>query len=130
MARPFVEDPLIPLSVRLPTSTIERLYEEATAKGCSVSDVLRSHLSLADAKPLGKPRPRRREPMKLGAVSGADPVLLRELASIGNNMNQLARGVNGALLGGTLSGTPSECFQILVSLRAIEQEIMLLAKVS
>lgn len=124
MARPPADDPLIPLPVRLPTSTVERLRDQATAAGCSLSDVLRSHLTLADAKPLGKPRPRRREPKKLGAVSGADPVLLRELASVGNNMNQLARSVNSGLLG----GTPIECVQILASLRAIEQEIMLIGE--
>lgn len=124
MPRPTAGDPLIPLPVRLPTSTVERLREQATAAGCSLSDVLRSHLTLAEAKPLGKPRPRRREPKKLGAVSGADPVLLRELASFGNNMNQLARSVNSGLLG----GTPIECIQILSSLRAIEQEIMAISE--
>jgi hypothetical protein len=120
MTRPNAEDPLIPLPVRLPTSTVERLREQATAAGCTMSDVLRSHLTLSEAKPLGKPRPRRREPKKLGAVSGADPVLLRELSSIGNNMNQLARSVNSGLL----CGTTISCVQILASLRAIEQQIM------
>lgn len=124
MARPNVDDPLIPLPVRLPTSLVERLRDQAAAAGCSVSDALRSHLTLAEAKPLGKPRPRRREPKKLGAVSGADPVLLRELASIGNNMNQLARTVNAGLL----AGSPIECVQILASLRSIEQQIMLIGE--
>jgi hypothetical protein len=123
MARPNADDPLIPLPVRLPRSAVERLREQATAAGCSLSDVLRSHLTLADAKPLGKPRPRRREPKKLGTVS-ADPVLLRELASIGNNINQLARNVNSGLLG----GTPIDCVLVLASLRAIEQQIMLIGE--
>lgn len=124
MARPNSQDPLIPCPVRLPASLVQGLRAQAAAAGCSLSDVLRSHLTLEDAKPLGKPRPRRREPKKLGAVSGADPVLLRELASIGNNMNQLARSVNVGLLG----GTPIECVQILVSLRSIEQKIMLIGE--
>jgi plasmid stability protein len=111
------------MPVRLPTSTVERLRVQAAASGCSLSDALRAHLTLAEAKPLGKPRPRRREPKKLAAVSGADPELMRELAGLGNNMNQLARSVNGGLLG----GKPIECLQILASMRAIEREIMLIA---
>ncbi len=118
MARPPADDPLIPLPVRLPTSTVERLRALAVARGCNVSDMLRSHLTLIEAKPLGKPRPRKRE-QNLSAVSGADPVLLRAVAGIGNNMNQLARAVNAGLVG----GTPVECVQILASLRSIEAEI-------
>ena len=120
MARPNAEDPLIPLPVRLPRSTVERLRGEATAAGCSVSDVLRTHLTLAAAKPLGKVRPRRREPTKLGAVSGADPALLRGLSGIGNNVNQLARSVNAK----KLDGTPMQCVELLVTLAAIERELM------
>jgi len=121
MARPNTEDPLIPLPVRLPASTVARMREQAAAGGCSLSDVLRSHLTLAEAKPLGKPRPRRREP-KLGAISGADPVLLRSLAGIGNNLNQIARAVNA----GAVSGTPIESVQILAVLMAMERRILAL----
>ena len=124
MARPNAEDPLIPCPVRLPTSLVQRLRAQAEIAGCSMSDVLRAHLTLADAKPLGNPRPRRRQHKKLGIVSGADPALLRNLSSIGNNMNQLARAVNVGLLG----GTPIECVQILATLRAIEQEITSIAE--
>lgn len=120
MPRPPADDPLIPLPVRLPTTTVEQLRREARAAGCSVSDVLRSYLTLADAKPLGKPRPRKREPQKLGAVSGADPALLRELAGIGNNINKLARSVSAGLL----VGTPIESVRLLTVLRGIEQELM------
>jgi hypothetical protein len=123
MARPPAEDPLIPLPVRLPTSLVLSLKAQATDKGTSVSDVLRSHLTLEDAKPLGKPRPRRRD-KKLGAVSGADPVLLREIAGIGNNMNQLARSVNAGLL----SGTTIQLVHILSILKSIEQEIQSIGK--
>lgn len=124
MPRPPADDPLIPLPVRLPESTVERLRAQALAAGCTVSDVLRSHLTLAEAKPLAKPRPRRRENKKLGAVSGADPELLREIASVGNNMNQLARSVNHGLL----VGTQMECIEILAILRSIEQEMMLVCR--
>lgn len=118
MARPTTDDPLLPLSARLPGDIVERLRREAKEQGVTLSDVLRSYLSLAEAKPLGKPVPRRR-PKKLGVVSGVDPALLRQLASIGNNLNQLARATNADLL----AGTPVESTQILVNLLAIEQEI-------
>ena len=123
MARPNATDPLIPLPVRLPTSTVERLRAEATAAGVSLSDVLRSHLTLAEAKPLGKPRPRRREPTKLGAVSGADPVLLRALSGIGNNMNQIARRA-----GNFPGASTMQCVEVLVILRAIESELTQIAE--
>ena len=123
MARPPAEDPLIPVPVRLPTSLAMSLKAQATAQGVSLSDVLRSHLTLEDAKPLGKPRPRRRD-KKLAAVSGADPVLLREIAGIGNNMNQLARSVNAGLL----AGTTIESVHILAILKSIEQEIQSIGK--
>ncbi len=124
MARPSAADPLVPLPVRLPKSAVERLRAQAAERGCSVSDVLRAHLTLDAAKPLGKPRPRQREPKKLGSVSGADPVLLRQLASLGNNMNQLARAVNAELL----SGRPGDCVQVLIVLRAMEQQLTVLAE--
>lgn len=120
MARPPSDDPLIPLPVRLPTSTVERLRDQAAAAGCSLSDVLRSHLTIADAKPLGRPRPRQREAKRLATVSGANPQLFRHLASIGSNLNQLARSVNA----GKLNGSTIECIQIIAVLRAIEIEIM------
>jgi len=124
MARRPSTDPLIPVPVRLPASLAAHLRALADAGGCTVSDALRAHLSLDAAKPLGKPRPRRREPKRLGAVSGADPALMRALASIGNNLNQIARATNGA----ALAGTPIDVVRILASLKAIEQEIMLMGE--
>jgi hypothetical protein len=124
MARPPSDDPLIPVPVRLPTSLVERLRERADSTGRSLSDVLRSHLTLAEARPLGLPRPRRREPKRLGAVSGADPLLLRELAGLGNNMNQLARSVNTCLIG----GAPIERVQILSVLLSIERQLSVIAE--
>jgi len=119
MARPTAKDPLIPVPVRLPSTLAAHLRALADAGGCTLSDVLRAHLSLEAAKPLGKPRPRRREPRRLGAVSGTDPALMRDLAAIGNNLNQIARVANSA----ALAGTPIDCIRILASLKAIEQRI-------
>ncbi len=123
MARSPALDPLIPLPVRLPTSLVERLRAQADAAGVTLSDVLRSHLTLAEAKPLAKPRPQFR-PKKLGEVSGADPQLLRQIASIGNNVNQLARTVNAGLLGG--SGI--ENAELLLHLASIERHLGTLTK--
>lgn len=120
MPYPSAKDPFIPLPLRLPTSLVEQFRAQADKQKCSVSDVVRAHLKHEQVKPLGKPRPRQREPQKLGAVSGADPALMRQLASIGNNLNQLARTVNSGLIG----GTPIECVQALATLKAIEQEIV------
>lgn len=46
-----------------------------------------------------------------------DPVLLRELAGIGNNLNQIARKVNGKEWG------PANTFTIVGALKSIESEI-------
>lgn len=119
MPRPNAKDPLIPLPVRLPTSTVERLRAEAERLGCSVSDALRAHLTLEDAKPIGKPTPRKRTSKKLGAVSEIDPTLAREIASIGNNINQIARVINQGLL----NGSTIDSIKLLVVLQAIDQRI-------
>jgi hypothetical protein len=122
MARPNAEDPLIPLPVRLPTSTVKRLRAQATAAGCSLSDVLRSHLTLAEAKPLGKARPVKQQKYT-GKLNKADPELMRALAGIGNNLNQLAHGVNHS----NLLGEPIARVHILSILRNIEQKLEALA---
>ena len=123
MARPSALDPLIPLPVRLPTSLVEQLRAQADASGVTLSDVLRSHLTLVEAKPLAKPRPQFR-PKKLGEVSGADPALMRQIAGIGNNLNQLARTVNAGLLGGSGIDTA----QLLLHMAAMERHLDMLAK--
>ena len=97
---------------------VERLRAEAEAAGVTLSDVLRSHLTLAEAKPLAKPRPQFR-PKKLGEVSGADPALMRQIAGIGNNLNQLARSVNAGLLGGSGVNT----VEILMRMEAMERHL-------
>ena len=118
MARPNAEDPLVPVPVRLPTSLAERLREEAAAHGCTNSDVFRRYLSLADAKPLNQPRPVRVQKYA-GRVNHADPALMRAIAGIGNNLNQIAHGLNAA----NLAGEPLAHVHILAVLRSIEQKL-------
>ncbi|HEJ6181741.1 MobC family plasmid mobilization relaxosome protein [Pseudomonas aeruginosa] len=52
-----------------------------------------------------------------GSAPAADPELLRQLASIGNNLNQIARRVNTAEWG------PAERVQVLAALAGIEREL-------
>lgn len=59
----------------------------AEAEGVTVSDLLRRG---GDMPPSGRPKPR---PVIRRTVE-ADPALIRQLAGIGNNLNQLARAVN------------------------------------
>jgi len=89
-ARPAA-DRLMPLQLRVPESLLTQLKAEAAQRDVTLSDLVRSHIALEAVKPLGNPKPRRRQPVRLGTVSRADPALLRALASIGSNVNQLAR---------------------------------------
>lgn len=119
MARPLKTegDPLVPFAVRIPESLSIRIRREAAESGRSLGDHVRARMSYDEAKPLGKRSPRKRE--KLAEVSAADPALLRQLGSIGNNINQLARAVNSDLLG----GTPVQNAQVMMILRAIELKL-------
>lgn len=118
MARPNADNPLVPFPVRLPLDLAERLRAEAKAHGCTNSDVFRRYLALDDAKPLNQPRPVRAQKYT-GIVNHADPVLMRQLAQIGNNLNQIAHGINVS----NLAGEPLSVVQILAALRSIEREI-------
>lgn len=112
-------DPLVHVPLRLPASVVAGLRAKAVHEAVTLADVLRQHLTLAEAKPLAKPVPRKRPPKKLGSVSGVDPVLLCNLAGIGNNLNQLARAVNV----GALTGNYCSSLYVLAELRALEQQI-------
>lgn len=116
-------DPLVPLPFRVPASLKLALQRAAEAAGSTVSDVLRTHLTLEAVVPLRKRPPRRRLPQHLGSVINADPQLLRALASIGSNLNQISRALNTGLV----NGKPLEFIESLVLLRSIEAQIQLMA---
>ena len=59
------------------------------------------------------PQPKQEKSRKFRDPPPVDPALLREIARIGNNLNQLARASN--------AGTPA--LDLLVQLRAIELEL-------
>lgn len=69
------------IEIRTTPEEKRRWQEIAENKGVSLSELVRSVLG-------GKRLRKRREPPKI------DPDLLRELARMGNNLNQLARAAN------------------------------------
>lgn len=111
-------DPLTSLSVRFPFSLVQKLRVQSVQSGVTVSDVLRSHLTLAEARPLSKPVPRRR-PKHLAPVSGADPALLRQLAGMGSNLNQIAHQINAC----ALAGEALPALRLLTELQQIERHL-------
>lgn len=122
MARPTVDDPLVLLPLRLPASAVARLRAEADESGATLSDALRSHLTIDAAKPLGKQRPRKRD-LSSRHVLKADPALLRQLVAIGNNCNQIARQMNST----SLSGQQIDLINALNQLRKIQNQLHFLA---
>jgi hypothetical protein len=118
-------DPLVMLPLRIPRSFRELIEREAKALGINMSDVMRARLNDPSAPPLGLPvrRRRTRSPAALGTVSKADPKLMRQLAAIGSNLNQLARAVNK----GAITGHSLDAASVLVVLLAAEHELARIA---
>ena len=69
------------IEIRTSADEKRRWQEIAESKGVSLSDLVRSLLA-------GQRLRKRRDPPRV------DPALLRELARLGNNLNQLARHAN------------------------------------
>lgn len=84
------------ITVRVPEVEAARWREQAAAVGVSVSDWLRARAAAGqDVGPVatGRPTPRKRALGRTRVVR-ADPVVIEQLARIGNNVNQLARWAN------------------------------------
>lgn len=112
-------DPLVTLPLRVPKSLRLAIEREAASLGCTLSDVMRRRMNTVDAPPLGKPVPRYRKRAELGSVSKTDPDLLRQIALIGSNLNQLARAANT----GAVGGTPIDVLTVLAGLLSIERSL-------
>lgn len=116
-------DPLTPFPVRLPLSIVERLRSEAVAAGVTNSHVFRTYLDLADrqlATPASERQPRRSRIRKYEAeYNKADPDLIRVLAGMANNLNQLAHQVNSSVL----VGEPLSAAHILIVLGTLDEKI-------
>lgn len=90
------------VKVRCTEDQLESWSAKAKAADVSLSDLVRTHLDGA------KFRRRRRVEV--------DPALLRELARIGNNLNQIARWANHRKSAG-------EAVQVIGRLAAIDEEL-------
>lgn len=104
------------ISARLPASLASSLLAEAENLNLTLSDVLRLKLSDADRSIVvteRKVQKVRRE------YTQADPDLLRQIAIIGNNLNQIARTLNKS----KMVGSPIDLIANLSVLTAIEQEL-------
>lgn len=110
---------LVTVGVRMPLAMRDQLRAEAVTQGVSLSDIVRVHIEAEQVKPLAKPTPRKRA--KLPPVSGADPQLLRHLAAIGNNVNQIAVIVNRSQADFTKA-------ELLLALKQIERVLVALGE--
>ena len=92
------------LEVRTTPEDMARWQAVAESRGASLSDLVRS---LLDGQ--------RRSPRPQRAAPSVDPELLRELARIGNNLNQLARAAS--------QQEPVPAAALLVQLIEIDREL-------
>lgn len=120
------DDPLVLVPLRLPKSLVDAARDEAEATGATLSDAVRTRIASSAVKLLGKPRVRRRAALLPDRVHRADPALVRQVAAIGSNLNQLARVANAS----ALNGTPIEVITLLTQLCAIERQLIRLAMAS
>ena len=105
------------MTLRLPDDTAAAWRRQAAAADQSLSDWVRQRVDGSDAVQTGLRRHRRR----LRTLT-ADPDLLRQLAAIGNNVNQLARRINGLGLNAT------DVVNLLAELITIQRELHRLAE--
>jgi len=100
------------LAFRLPDDVATDWRKRAAAAGVSVSDWVRAQVDVEQATGVA---PRVRRPQRRSFVP-ADPELLRHLAAIGNNVNQIARRVNSLSSG-------VDRVELLVELAGIRDEL-------
>ncbi|WP_051038373.1 MobC family plasmid mobilization relaxosome protein [Vreelandella jeotgali] len=105
------------VTLRLPEATAAAWRQRADAADQSLSDWLRSTVDGEAARQTGLRRQRRR----LKTLT-ADPELLRQLAAVGSNVNQIARVLNSIGL------NPCDQAPLLAELTAIQRELHNLAE--
>lgn len=100
------------LAFRLPEEVAQSWRDQAKASGSNLSDWVRSKVDAAQVTGIASPNstPKRR------SYTPIDPDLLRQVAMIGNNLNQIARAVNAKDAGIT-------SVQIIANLSAIRQDL-------
>ncbi|MBU2750121.1 MobC family plasmid mobilization relaxosome protein [Acidithiobacillus thiooxidans] len=82
------------LSFRLPAAVADAWRAAAQAAGLSLSDWVRSQVSVGGEVPVTTRKPSPRKIPKLRTVVPVDPLLVRAVANAGNNLNQIARSLN------------------------------------
>lgn len=104
------------VSVRIDPATATEWRERSTASGLSVSDWIRGAVDAGQQTNL--PTPQRRPARVRDTSNDADPVLMRQLAGMSNNLNQIARALNEC----RLAGSSVQLVEVLALLRSIEAE--------
>ncbi len=104
------------VSLRIDPVTATEWRDRATASGLSVSDWIRAAVDAGQQTHL--PTPQRRSARVRDTSNDADPVLMRQLAGMSNNLNQIARALNEC----RLIGSPVQVVEVLALLRSIEAE--------
>ena len=104
------------VSVRIDKPTAAEWRERAAASGLSVSDWIRGAVDANQQTNL--PTPQRRPVRVRDTSNDADPALMRQLAGMSNNLNQIARALNEC----RLAGSSVQLVEVLALLRSIEAE--------
>ena len=102
------------VSVRIDKPTAAEWREKAEASDLSLSDWIRGAVDANQQTHL--PTPRKRAVRVRDSSHDADPVLMRKLAGMSNNLNQIARALNEC----RLIGSPVQVVEVLALLRSIE----------
>jgi len=102
------------ISVRIEKPTAAEWRERAAASGLSLSDWIRG--SVDTSQQTHRPTPQRRPVRVRDTSNDADPVLMRQLAGMSNNLNQIARALNEC----RLAGSSVQLVEVLALLRSIE----------
>ena len=100
------------VKVRCTDDERQAWQKKAADHGITISDLLRRGADMPTGRP--KVRPIKRKIVEL------DPVTVRQLAGIGNNINQLAKAVN------SYGFEPHDSARLLTYLAAVRKELELL----
>ena len=97
MSRPRSSDPLVNTGLRLPASLLARLDDAAAAANRSRADLIRSYLEVPfvpTIEPSFRPSPSPKSEHPKGVPLPLNRELMRNLAQVGNNLNQVVRELN------------------------------------
>lgn len=97
------------VKVRCTSAERQAWQAKAEAEGLTVADLLRRGADMPTGKPKARPVIRR--------TVDADPALIRQLAAIGNNVNQLTKQVNA------YGFAPGDAARLLAYLSAVRVEL-------